>query len=75
MTIPVINTQQGPISVDLDDMVRSTGFRVVPMLPQEAIADLGDVAPNLKLRANRERLPERKRGQIVAREVVMLIRA
>ncbi|MGY5875609.1 MAG: DNA methyltransferase [Candidatus Thorarchaeota archaeon] len=74
MTIPVINSDDGIVSIDLKQMTERTGFSVVNLLPRTAVS--GTIATDKRLSIKRERptIPERKRGQTVQRSVVMLER-
>ncbi len=74
MTIPLVNTQQEAVSVDLAQMLDGTGLHVVRMIPAESLATSLHRGQPTRLLPDRERIPERKRGQIVQREVIMLKR-
>ena len=67
MTLPVINTQSGQLSINVRDMLRDTGLSVYPLLPADMIRSEASVDQNVRIRPQREQLPERKRGQIVQR--------
>ncbi|MEM2141785.1 MAG: methyltransferase domain-containing protein [Candidatus Thorarchaeota archaeon] len=71
MTLPVVSTELGPVSIDLAEMTRDTGFRVCDPFPRDRVVDNRGVISK-KLREDRPALPERKRGQIVQREVITL---
>ncbi|NWF95126.1 MAG: methyltransferase domain-containing protein [Candidatus Thorarchaeota archaeon] len=71
MTVPVVVSKQGPVLVNLDKMVENTAFTVHTLLPREVFPD-SVKNREVAIRPERTRLPERKRGQIVQREVLML---
>ena len=75
MTVPVINSTGGPVSIDLEVMIEGTGFTLCRFLPKDKLSEDQTANPRSRIRPDRERLPERKMGQIVQREVVMLIRS
>jgi len=72
MTIPVIISKSGPIDVDIKKMTRNTGFGVYRMLPKDMIRSLSDSDRRLRITPEREVLPERKMGQIVQRQIIVL---
>ncbi len=72
MTIPVIISNTGPLSVDLHQMIKGTGLGIYKLLPADMIKSKSNTNPRLKLTPEREQLPERKRGQIVQRAIVAL---
>ncbi|NHI83754.1 MAG: methyltransferase domain-containing protein [Candidatus Thorarchaeota archaeon] len=72
MTIPVINSKDGQLSIDLEEMTAGTEFHVLMMLPKEAFESSIPKSKQLKITPDRPVLPERKRGQVVERGVVML---
>ncbi|MHA1902420.1 MAG: TRM11 family SAM-dependent methyltransferase [Candidatus Thorarchaeota archaeon] len=72
MTVPVIISTKGPVTVDLREMVSDTGFEIRKLLPKDAIRAKGPRQTDLEIRPNRDSLPERKRGQTVQRAIVML---
>lgn len=72
MTIPVINTQGEPLSVKFSELTKGTGLALYRMLPSEVIKTRRDIDPRLKIRPGRELIPERKRGQLVQRSVIVL---
>ncbi len=74
MTVPFVNTQQESVSVDLAQMVEGTGLHVVRMIPQECLVNSLHRGRPTQILSDRERIPERKRGQIVQREIIMLQR-
>jgi tRNA G10 N-methylase Trm11 len=74
MTLPVINSKQGLFRVDLNELVRGTPFTFMPFLPKECVIDVEKRGEEPRLKTERTSLPERKRGQIVQRELVMLSR-
>ena len=72
MTIPVIMTEDDSISVKFRDLTRGTGLALYRMLPSELIRSRRDIDPRLKIRPSRELIPERKRGQVVQRALIVL---
>ena len=72
MTLPVINTKNGSVVVDVKKMLNGTGLGIHPLLPKDMIATGGSVDKNVRIRPEREQLPERKRGQTVQRSVLVL---
>ena len=72
MTIPVINTVSDPISVEFDELIDNTGLGLYRMLSAESIKTRKDIDTRLKIRPERELIPERKRGQIVQRAIIVL---
>jgi tRNA G10 N-methylase Trm11 len=75
MTLPVVNTTENQVSIDLAPMMDGTGFVVFKLLPKDAFVDSAPQHQQLKVVPERSTLPERKRGQIVERNVVMLGKA
>ena len=71
MTIPVINTQGEPLSVKFSELTKGTGLTLYRMLPSEVIKTPWDIDPRLKIRPGRELIPERKRGQLVQRALIV----
>lgn len=72
MTIPVINTDEEPISIKFRDLIRGTGLALYRMLPGDSIKSRKDIHPRLRIRPSRELIPERKRGQVVQRALIVL---
>jgi tRNA G10 N-methylase Trm11 len=72
MTIPVIISVGDPISVEFDELIKNTGLGLYRMLSDESIKTGKSIDTRLKIRPNRELIPERKRGQIVQRAVIVL---
>ncbi|MHA2069318.1 MAG: TRM11 family SAM-dependent methyltransferase [Candidatus Thorarchaeota archaeon] len=72
MTLPVVNTTEKQVSIDLAIMMEGTGFVVFKLLPKDAFAESAPKHRQLHVIPERSTLPERKRGQIVERNVVML---
>jgi tRNA G10 N-methylase Trm11 len=72
MTIPVIRTVAGDLSIDFDQMLKGTGLQYYRFLPERIIAGRSVAERSVRLNPNRGALPERKRGQIVQRMVLML---
>ena len=75
MTLPVVNTTEDQVSIDLAPMMDGTGFVVFKLLPEEAFVDSAPKHQQLRVIPQRSTLPERKRGQVVERNVVMLGKA
>lgn len=75
MTLPVVNTTGKQVSMDLEPMMEGTGFVVFKLLPEEAFAESARKHQQLQVIPERSTLPERKRGQIVERNIVMLGKA
>ena len=74
MTLPAINSEQGLFRVDLAELLRGTPFTLMPFLPKDCVIDTVTKGEEPRLKTERTSLPERKRGQIVQRELVMLSR-
>jgi len=74
MTLPVVNSKGGVVRIDLKNLLNNTGFDVIPFLPRDSITNRDLLDDESGLKTNRPRLPERKRGQIIQREVIMLSR-
>ena len=72
MTIPVIITEDEQVSVKFSELTKGTGLSLYRMLPSDSIKTRGDIDPRLKIRPGRELVPERKRGQIVQRSLIVL---
>ena len=72
MTLPVVISKTGPLSIDIKRMVKGTGLGIYRMLPADMIRSKSDTNPRLKITPEREQLPERKRGQVVQRSVIVL---
>ncbi|MFW9963284.1 MAG: TRM11 family SAM-dependent methyltransferase [Candidatus Sifarchaeia archaeon] len=72
MTIPVIKTEKESISIKFSDLTRETGLSLYKMLPSNLIKTRKDIDSRLKIRPGRELIPERKRGQIVQRSLIVL---
>lgn len=72
MTIPVIKTEKESISIKFSDLTRETGLSLYRMLPSDLIKTRKDIDSRLKIRPGRELIPERKRGQIVQRALIVL---
>lgn len=72
MTVPVVNTDNGQVSVDISTMIEGTGFDIHKLLDGNAFRDYVPRNQRLKVKTDRTALPERKRGQIVQRAVLML---
>jgi DNA modification methylase len=72
MTIPVINTLGESQSVKFSELTKGTGLTIYRMLSSDSINTPSDIDPRLKIRPSRELIPERKRGQLVQRAVIVL---
>ncbi|GAH05156.1 unnamed protein product, partial [marine sediment metagenome] len=72
MTIPVIVSKTGPVSMNFKEMIKGTGLGIYRMLPADMIKSISDSDENLRITPNREVLPERKMGQIVQRQLIVL---
>jgi predicted RNA methylase len=72
MSLPVMNSKDGIVRVNLEDLLNKTGFAVVPLLPRDSIMNDALLDEKGGIKTDRPRLPERKRGQIVQRELIML---
>jgi tRNA G10 N-methylase Trm11 len=72
MTIPVINTREGEVSIDIREMLDGTGLGIFRLLPAGIIQSRSEGDKRLRLNPGRDLLPERKRGQIVQRAVLAL---
>ena len=72
MTIPVIVSRTGPVSMDIREMIEGTGLGVYRMLPADMIKSISDGDERLHITPDRQVLPERKMGQIVQRQLIVL---
>jgi tRNA G10 N-methylase Trm11 len=72
MTIPVINTEGESISVKFSDLIKGTGLTIYRMLSSDSIRTRKDIDDRLRIRPHRELIPERKRGQVVQRALIVL---
>jgi tRNA G10 N-methylase Trm11 len=72
MTIPVIISKSGPVSMDIREMTYGTGLGIYKMLPASMIQSLSNDNERMYITPDREVLPERKMGQIVQRQVIAL---
>lgn len=72
MTVPVINSQSGSLTIDIRQMIKGTGFGIYRLLPKDMIRSRSVGDSRLIITPEREQLPERKRGQIVQRAVIAL---
>jgi len=72
MTIPVINTEGEPVSINFKDLMRGTGLSLYRMLSSDSIMNRKNIDPRLRIRPGRELIPERKRGQVVQRALIVL---
>lgn len=72
MTVPVIRTKEKEVSVDFNQMLAGTGLQLYRFLPERIIEDRSQKPRSMRINPNRGALPERKRGQIVQRQVIML---
>ncbi|MHA1135212.1 MAG: TRM11 family SAM-dependent methyltransferase [Candidatus Thorarchaeota archaeon] len=72
MTIPVIVSKSGPVIMDIREMLDGTGFGVYKMLPKDMIKSLSNSEERMYITPERDVLPERKMGQIVQRQIIVL---
>jgi tRNA (guanine10-N2)-dimethyltransferase len=72
MTIPVIISKSGQVPVDIREMLDGTGFGVYKMLPRDMIKSLSNSEERMYITPDRDVLPERKMGQIVQRQIIVL---
>jgi tRNA (guanine10-N2)-dimethyltransferase len=72
MTIPVIISKSGPVTMDIREMIEGTGLGVFKMLPRDMIKSLSNTEERMYITPDREVLPERKMGQIVQRQLIVL---
>ncbi len=72
MTLPVVNTRDGQVTVDTRKMLVGTGLGIYRLLPEKMIRRDQAVDDQLKIRPEREQLPERKMGQKVQRSIIVL---
>jgi len=72
MTIPVIVTKEGTVSVDIREMIKGTGLGIFRLLPAGIIQSRSESDKRLRINPGRDLLPERKRGQIVQRAIIAL---
>jgi len=71
MTLPVINTTKGQVSIEFDQIIKGTDFEIIKFLPRKSIRTQS-TDKQLVIRPERRTLPERKMGQAVERTVIML---
>ncbi|MHA1247863.1 MAG: TRM11 family SAM-dependent methyltransferase [Candidatus Thorarchaeota archaeon] len=73
MTLPVINSEGGQsFRIDITSLLRGTELMVYPLLPKDVLRPVLKKPKALALKPERQTLPERKRGQVVQREVIVL---
>jgi tRNA G10 N-methylase Trm11 len=72
MTIPMIVTKSGTVTMDIREMIKGTGLGVYRMLPTDMLKSISDSDDRLRISPEREVLPERKMGQIVQRQLIAL---
>jgi len=72
MTIPVIVTNEGTVSVDIREMIKGTGLGIFRLLPAGIIQSRSEGDKRLRINPGRDLLPERKRGQIIQRALLAL---
>jgi tRNA G10 N-methylase Trm11 len=72
MTIPVIITEGQSSSIKFTDLTKGTGLALYRMLSSDSIMSRKNTDPRLKIRPERELIPERKRGQTVQRALIVL---
>ena len=66
------STEGEQISVKFRDLTSGTGLGLYRMLSSDSIKNRMNADPQLKIRPNRELIPERKRGQVVQRALIVL---
>ena len=71
-TLPEIKSDEGRKGIRIEEVIKGTNFEVMPLLPKELIIHSAPIDKKLKLQPDRRILPERKRGQIVQRSIVVL---
>jgi tRNA G10 N-methylase Trm11 len=74
MTVPAINSMERRISLDIEALLDHTPFRIKKLLPKDGFSDTGPSDKRLRIITDRVSLPERKRGQTVERELLVLER-
>jgi tRNA G10 N-methylase Trm11 len=74
MTVPAINTTEGKVAIDPQSMLKHTPFKVKQLLPKDAFLSNEHMDRRIRIIPNRETLPERKRGQSVERQILVLER-
>ncbi|MFW9920153.1 MAG: TRM11 family SAM-dependent methyltransferase [Candidatus Thorarchaeota archaeon] len=72
MTVPVIRAKEKEITIDFNQMLKGTGLQLYRFLPEKIIDDKSERPRSIRINPNRGALPERKRGQVVQRQVIML---
>ncbi|TXT57718.1 MAG: hypothetical protein BAJATHORv1_10422 [Candidatus Thorarchaeota archaeon] len=75
MTLPVLISKQETHAIDLSRILMGTDFEVGLLLPDSIIDKSLATDNRITISPNRDRLPERKMGQQVQRELIMLIKA
>ncbi|MEE8182011.1 MAG: hypothetical protein V3T87_01720, partial [Candidatus Thorarchaeota archaeon] len=71
MTLPVINTTKGQVSIEFNQIIKGTDFELIKFLPRKSIRTQS-TDKQLVIRPERRTLPERKMGQAVERTIIML---
>jgi tRNA G10 N-methylase Trm11 len=74
MTIPAINTTDGRVSLDVEELLNLTPFGIRKLLPKTGFLTDGPSDQRLRIITDRTVLPERKWGQTVERELLVLER-
>lgn len=74
MTIPVVHTLDGIVYVNFDKILKGTEFVIQKLLPSSVFEGMVNTDERLMIKPERRTLPERKHGQIVQRDVLMLER-
>lgn len=72
MTLPVVNTDKGQVTIDVTKMIHGTGLAVYKLIPSEMIRKNQAIDDRLTIRPERQQIPERKRGQRVQRSIIVL---
>ncbi|MCF2135987.1 MAG: methyltransferase domain-containing protein [Candidatus Thorarchaeota archaeon] len=72
MTLPVINSTDGSIRMDTRPLLKGTGLVIYRFFPKDVIRPVLNKSKDLALRPGRERIPERKRGQVVQRDIIVV---
>ncbi|MBD3406760.1 MAG: methyltransferase domain-containing protein [Candidatus Lokiarchaeota archaeon] len=74
MTLPLIKSTKDIHSIDISRILLGTDFEIGLLLPDSMLDKSLARDSRIVINPNRDRLPERKMGQLVQRELIMLIK-
>ncbi len=72
MTLPVIQSTGGVVRMDTRPLLKGTGLEIYRLIPKDVVRSVMKKDKDLVLRPERERIPERKWGQVVQRDVIVI---